>query len=370
MKKVKIENGEFVPRFRLTGSMMAWIASVILLAGVLGIAVSCTDTEIVGQPSELSFTPVASVATKAPVNGTTFPTTRPILLAAWQFDDANAYVGRWFSGVSFGHQSSDGKWHATPPKYYPLQGSLRFVGLSKVGLEGTVTYPATYDNATNAAKAKILYVMPDNSTVQDDVLYSHVCNGSNSNNPVAMEFYHAQAQVAFTAASTVVYSEDATNGNYGITIKSITLGSMKYSGTLHVQEGGIGESVPEDYWSDLGSAKTLAVPDVAAAGLNVTVAPTATPHQAVGTGVMMPAQEFPGFTMVYTLHNGKDGDGTQLSKDFTYSWTPSGTMNLVMGNRYVFDITFTLNEILVTPTLTDWVGWTTGISIPPAFSGD
>ena len=111
-------------------------------------------------------------------------------------------------------------------------------------------------------------------------------------------------------------------------------------------------------WASLGTAKTLAVPGISSFKAGTSSA-------ALGTGVMLPVQNFAGFTMTYVFHNGKDGDGTDLNKTFTYEWTPSSTTALVAGQILKFDIQFTLNEIIVSPTLTDWTTQsTTTIELP------
>ena len=56
--------------------------------------------------------------------------------------------------------------------------------------------------------------------------------------------------------------------------------------------------------------------------------------------------------MTYTLHNGKDGDGTPLNNQMQYQYTCSGTWAQATKNLYTIDIT--LNEITVTPSVVDW----------------
>ena len=349
--KMKTNNSTTtLPRLHVSGGTVAWLGAVALLV-VLLIAASCSEVETVGQQREIGIEALTDVATKAPITGTTFPTTRPISLSAWLYNpNSSTYSERWFSGVNYAYSSTDTKWHATPPKYWPMQGGLRFAGLSKVTLAGTVTFPWTDDNATNRAKAVIQYVMPDNSTIQDDVLYCGLTAYSQDyTTAVPMVFKHAQGQVAFTAKSNIAY--DATN-NIGIEITGITLKSMNYSGTMTVNQAGAIS------WASLGTAKTLAVPGISSFKAGATSA-------ALGTGVMLPVQNFAGFTMTYVFHNGKDGDGTNLDKTFTYDWTPSSTTALVAGQILKFDIQFTLNEIIVSPTLTDWTTQsTTTIELP------
>ena len=261
-----------VPRLHLSGGTYAWLGAVALLV-VLLIAASCSEVETVGQQKEIGIEALTDAVTKAPVTGTTFPTSRPISLAAWLYSNSSTYSDRWFSGINYAYAASDTKWHATPPKYWPIQGGLRFAGLSKVTLAGTVTFPWTDDNATNRAKAVVQYVMPDNSTIQDDVLYCGLTAYSQTyTEAVPMVFKHAQGQVAFTAKSNIAYN--ATD-NIGIEVTGITLKSMNYSGTMTVNQAGTLA------WASLGTAKTLAVPGISSFKAGTSSA-------ALGTGVMLP----------------------------------------------------------------------------------
>lgn len=304
---------------------------------------SCTEVETVGGRHDLAVAPVAGAVTKAPVTGSDFPEGREISLSAWEYASASAYEDVWFTGVTFA-RSADGNWHATPPKYWPLQGGLRFAAFSKENLGNTPTFPWR-DDAENRAKAVISYVMPDNSSIQDDVLYCPLtAYNSTYGQPVGMLFRHALGQVAFAASSNVAY--DAA-GNAGIEITGITLKSMSHSGTMTVAEDGTLA------WSGLGAAQTLAVPGISTYKVGTTSA-------AVGAGVMLPVQDFAGFTITYVFHNGVDGNvadggtGAALNTEFTYDWTPASTTTLVAGQILKFDIAFTMNEIIVSPSLVDW----------------
>lgn len=337
--------------FRLTASMKAWLCSVFLLAGLVAVAASCTEVETVGQQREFLVNPLTDAMTKAPIAGTTFPTTRPIAIAAHHYENG-AWSERWFSGVTFNYVAADGYWHASPPKYYPFTGELLLVGFSKENLAGTLTFPwAGEEGAAAVGKAKIRYDMPDNSIVQDDILYSAggSANGSTVMNPVNMVFSHAQAQVAFTAETSLAY--DAAT-NYGFTISSIELLPMSYSGTFHAGEKRSAAGAAEDFWSDLGEAAAKVIPGLSTP-LNLVASGTAV---AVGEGMLLPEQTFPGFVLTYVFHNGFDGDGTTpLDKTFSMTWTPDTAISLQKGTKTVFALTFSPTEILVSPTLVDWV---------------
>ena len=318
---------------------------------------SCSQIEAVGTDDELMLSPLAGTTTKAPIDGTVFPEERKIQLAAWEYADPIVYRKRWFPAVTFSRSDADNLWHATPPKYWPVNGGLRFAGLSADGLSGTVTFPWSAEDAAAQAEPVIRYEMPDNSTIQDDVLYSGLSVYSQSSSGVtSLVFNHAQGQVAFSAAGNMSY--DAAT-NYGIEITGIVLKEMKYSGTMTVSEAG------DISWGGLGSEKTLAVPGIG----SVHVLNSAEAVQ-VGSGVLLPVQDFSGFTMRYVQHNGKDSDGTDLNREFVHEWIPSEPVSLAAGQILKIDLYFTLNEIIVSPSVVEWDTIYEEVTIPHDYERD
>ena len=80
-----------------------------------------------------------------------------------------------------------------------------------------------------------------------------------------------------------------------------------------------------------------------------------------GYGVMIPEQaqrsdtDSPlGFTIEYTLHNGFDNANQPVNNELTYYYKFSSTSEWLEGRKYIYKITFTLNEIIVSPSVSDW----------------
>ena len=312
-------------------------------AAVLLAAASCMETTLTGPDREIAFMPVTDITTKAPIAGTTFPTARTIYLTAHYNAPAAAYTGEYFRDIPFNRQ--DGTWKggtaAVPnPKYWPQNGTLDFLAYSvadNLKAASTVTYGGT------TVAAGLTFTMGDNRSIQDDILFAGRNAVYTPTAPVQMTFRHAQAQVAFTGLCSVPYN--ATT-NTGITVTRITLAQAYYAGKCAVTRSGDAVSFA---WSDLASRNTRNVPGITAVNLTATA-------QALGSaGVLLPQQSAVAFTIYYTLHNGFKADGTTpLDNDLFYTYTPAaGTW--ACGNRYVYDISFTLNEITVSPSVTDWV---------------
>ena len=191
--------------------------------------------------------------------------------------------------------------------------------------------------------------MSDNSSAQRDLMYARgdgavtqSVNALTFPNKVDMQFKHAQAWIDFKvkANSTV---------ETAITINSITLTGAKYNGTYTVTHTAYnaktGQSVA-GAWSALpATGSDIAVPGWAAKALTTSFA-------TVGNGLMIVPDDaatgdFTSFTINYTF------DG----KTYEYTYTPASTQ-VEQAKHYIYEINFTLNEIYINPTVTDWADQT------------
>ena len=320
---------------------------VLAVFGLLMSAASCTTNEFTGPDHEIGLVCSTGAATKAtsngPVSGTTFPTGRTILLSAY-YNDPNGtnHSQVHFTDIPFTYYSS--KWaggtSGTPnPKYWPHQGTMDFIALSKEGLAGTVT---------TTPSSQIVYVMPDNSTVQDDVMMARA-SGQNcaTHSSVPLSFKHAQAQVAVK----VKLAAAAYSSNYGITIRSITLRKARYSGT--VTGTGSGSTVTFS-WANVASGTQANI------AFGTSTLALTTSEQVYGKGIVLPAQSPTGASgnidilIEYTLKNGLPaGGGAAEERQLSYVYTVPST-NWTAGNKYTYVFSFSWNEITCTPTVSEW----------------
>ena len=274
--------------------------------------------------------PIAQKATRAAVEGTTFPTGQDMYVAAY---DATNSVN-FFNQTTFDEDGSTGKWKANPAKYWPINNAtINFLAYTGVP-------SGSYFNNTNAAQG-LTITLDDNSTNQYDLMYAcgrGTRSSGSAASDVTMNFKHAQALIKFTVQSAA---------DYGTALKltSIQLTGAHYSGTFNVTHAGWNDDdddpTPQAVsgsWSSVGTSA------------NVTRTPSwendnkvTTSAQAVGEGILVVPNDndanddYTSFTINYTL------DGVAYS----YTYTPAD-LDVHQAKKYTFAITMTLNEIIVT----------------------
>lgn len=324
---------------------------LVPVAALVMTACTSESTESVGagqQPKEIAFTALAQPGTRAAVDGTTFPTTLDMKVAAYQVEATGGSAGAYFDATTFKYQYKGGSdsgsgsyWGGETAKFWPLTPAyINFLAIAN----------ANADNATGVSwgsnKAdQVTIVMSDNSSAQRDLMYA-IGNGAvtQSGNAltfptkVDMEFKHAQAWIDFKVMAK-------TTTETAITVNSITLNGAKYNGTYTVTHTGYnaktGQSVA-GAWSALPADGTnLAVPGWSATALTTSFA-------TVGNGLMIVPDDaatgdFTSFTINYTF------DG----KTYTYTYTPASTQ-VEQAKHYIYEITFQLHEIFINPTVADW----------------
>ena len=301
---------------------------------------------------EISVTPVnGKMTTKAnldwpAINGTTFPAGRTFVLSAYH-NALTGSSGNYFSYTSFSRRTSgatSGKWGATAsPKYWPLSGTLDFFAYSYDGLTiGAPTYPANVSTGATIA-------VPNNRDQQTDILHASAQTQSKNVAGIGMEFKHAQAVLVFKAKTNIARN---TTTNYGITINSITVKNAYYSGTLAMTSTAGANGYCQ--WTNLGSQGDKVVPQATPYDLPTdSYGPSDQPF-GIGTyGLLVPEQNQTSFIINYTLHNGKDNSNAVVDNTMDYLYTCSGTWQ--EGKKYIYNINITLDEILVNPTVTNWV---------------
>ncbi len=348
----------------------------ILATAAIALASCNNDVKIAenktlgNQPQEIAFFPLAEKSARmmAPaaraqaVDGTTFPTTMGMQVAA--FDVTNKR--EFFSETAFSYVSSktypeeaEAKNYWTGGKYWPLSPTyINF--LAYADFQGS-TKTWNWGADEPASDPTLALTMTDNHDAQKDLMYAwgygEVTQAGGSNTLVfpkyvAMQFKHAQAWISFNARA-----KDAVETNK-ITLNSITLIGAKYNGVYTVTFTNGRKNASQSVagaWSALGATQDVVVP-----GWDT---PTAIAYvasgdgQAVGNGLMIvpdgtASGDFTKFTIAYSL------DG----KDYTYDYTPAST-NVEQGNHYIYNIVFDLHEIEITPTVLDWTDQTP-VSVP------
>lgn len=291
------------------------------------------------QQKEISLFAVNQKATRAAILDGTFPTTSAIQVAAY---DAQNNVN-FFNAAEFTHNThnTSGWWGCSDAKYWPLSpATINFLGYANL-----TAGSATWSSPDNAAGVTL--AMADNSSTQNDLMYAvgqgKVTQTGNAliiPEKVDMVFKHAQALLTFNVKANVAST---------ITLKKITLNNAIFSGSLALT-------------SDCKTA-TAAEPTVTAATWTPG-SPTATfdafsGEYAVTTSsvkkadiMVVPhpsATSFDSFTLTYRIAG--------VDKDLTYTFTPVDR-NLAKATKYVYDINFTLHEIFINASVTEWTNTT------------
>ena len=314
--------------------------SLILFSVAALALVSCAKVQDVYTPEahEIAFQAITTPATRAAVDGTTFPNV-DMQVAAWDVTNSRDF----FTATAF--TKSETTWKGG--KYWPLSATyINFLAYANL-----TAGSATWDLAgADKAASGVTLVMADNKTTQNDLMYA-IGNGEvtqTGNNlafpaNVPMNFKHAQAWITFTANAY-----DAASGGK-VTLNSITLNGAKYNGTFTVTHTNYNASSSQSVagaWTALGDAQNVAVPSWTPAAIAFGDAVS------VGAGLMIvpddnaATADFTSFTLNYTL------DGKTY--DYTYIPATAAAANVDQAKHYIYNIVFHLHEIEIAPTVTDW----------------
>jgi len=361
-------------------AIFAAFAAIVFVA-------SCTIDEVSSLSQETAQEEIGirtmgqNGLTKSAINGTAFPAGYDMLVSAYRNVGSHAggdAAANYFEGIQFAKDATSGSWKSIKgAKYWPLDGTLDFLAVASAGYNTSangIAPTCVWGESSNVAK-KVVLTVPDNSVKFDDLLYGASNNQSPSAAGCNMVFKHAMTSVVFTAHCNVAY--DATN-NVGITIDGITIDGAKYSGTLTIsneQAGGNTSGADlSAVWSGLGDQKDhisarvwntanlgTNAGETVLSGLNLGTTSKAIADHPFGEGyVILPEQA----TVTYTVHNGFASDGTtKVDNQMEYQYTPAaGTW--LQGNKYIYDLVFTLTEIKINPTVVDWNNQTPAVEVP------
>lgn len=326
-----------------------------LLVPVAALAMTaCTSesNEFVGdsqqQAREIAFSALTQPNTRAAVDGTAFPTTLDMKVAAYQVEATGGSAGAYFNATTFKYQYKGGSasgsgsyWGGETAKYWPLtEAYINFLAIANANSDNATGVTWTY-----STDGKVTIIMSDNSSAQRDLMYAKgegevTRSGNNLTFPdkVDMEFKHAQAWIDFKVKANSTVEE-------AITVNSITLTGAKYNGTYTVTHTAYNASTGQSVagaWTALGDPQNIAVPGWTPATLS------SSDFATVGDGLMIVPNDaatgdFTSFTINYTY------DG----KTYTYTYTPASTQ-VEQAKHYIYEITFKLHEILINPTVEDW----------------
>lgn len=325
------------------------------MAAASAALVACNKTsEVISTPvpyaqKEISMMSFASEQTKGYVVDVDFydtekdklhdgsdPTTPRVMLMSAYLYAQNGLDGTYFENVKYA--KSDDKWHATPaPVYWPVGArGLDFLAISAKTDLGEMAVPedpgftpSLVWNKQNVAAS--LTMKTKNEFKQDDIVFSSVSNRNvSSGATVNMEFKHAQAWIEFQLKSNV---DDV------ITIRNIELqDAYDYENANLTVMNNNGNAIAS--WSFRESVRKNVLMDDTYTVYNTALKITPADASKQVLDMLIPEQPMTSFLITYTLA-GND-------KELTYRYDLPHS-NFLMGQKYIYAINFSINEITVDP---------------------
>lgn len=327
-------------------------------AAALTLFAACQKTTVVydnDEPQEIAVFAVNKAATKAPVEGETFPELYAMQVAAYLAAGDGVTGGRnYFDGVTF----SKGEDSWVGGQYWPISAAtLDFLAVApQVEGSGDATPVITTVFDSNNPVSASTTTVKNNETAQYDVMYAvgrqtKVAGTAPEN--VGLTFAHAYSWLDFTFRT-----ENTGTGAPEIKINSITVNEVACNGTMTVTV-----TSDDDDWAEGTLSATSAWPNPTPVSLTVPVEDNyefvLTADSDAGTDGNQPAEYAKGLLLIpespmssfvidYTITIG------QNAQNFTYTFTPDSPLTWEAGKKYTYNIVITLSEIMVTPSVTEW----------------
>ena len=360
---------------------------LVIAALAIGALAACTKSNVqLEQPGEISFQPVAQKATKAAVDGTAYPTDATYNFNVWawwgDYDAATALASfttttPYIANGTFVHRTETANsWGGQTPYYWPTKGSLVFAGYSPASATGTFEYELTSKTFTATDYVQSNVIANANDLMWFDVTDESYDQNGTDGKGVPVAFKHALSWLTFKFN----LKDNETAARW--TITDVKLVGIEDKATFTAVKNGANtwtEAVKSDDSKDEISVVTGATYTVTYAnggtvlpGTDVVVEGTNARNNAVlvipqscapGTPAVPAAAELvitynlktyigennylPGQTVTLPLN------GSQITNNM---WEP--------GKHYIYTITFGANEILIAPTVADWVDVESEIEIP------
>lgn len=333
---------------------------------------ACQKTEVVydnPNPQEISLFAVNKVATKAPVDGATFLTDDNMDVVAYLAAGDGVTPNTFFTETRFAyHQLENTKNVWKGGRYWPISGAtLNFLAVTNKGgnVDGHVENEFTTSQTAQSVKSTLKY---NEQAAQTDLMFAagqgvHEADGTYK--PVDLVFHHALSWIDFTVKTT---NTSGANGAVAasdpkIAINSITLNDVSVNGELNISnpnfaalstatgEGVCNTTNLKVKTTNWTSATTV---DVVVDKNGIVTAPATslglTGHPANfggANGVLLVPGAQTSFTINYTI---TQTDGT--ANTFNYTHKLAG--DWVMGKKYTYNVSITLTEIKVAPTVDNW----------------
>lgn len=325
---------------------------IIAVAALVALA-SCSknETDFSSKKSNaISFSAVAAKNTKALITGTTYKTTDPhfgifayaLTSGTWAVNHSTAQL--YMDDVEISYVDADKIWEPAATYYWPLSGTLTFIGYSPYDCNGTVAYDKatqalTVTNFTQVAEVDdqedLMWAttnadLSDNQATYTSELQTSTKTGVNE------VFHHALSQVCFAVKKATGLS------GYVITVDSLKFTAYS-KGTLTVTED-------SPAWSDQSTGLTFW-----AAKADSVLVDNA--FRAYGEANLPVPQTLAASTQQFTIYyklattGGVDLGSTSKTVDLRVA---DGVTSWANNTKYIYNITIDLNKIYFSPSIVEW----------------
>lgn len=312
-----------------------------------------SDSNSVIKPKEISLAPLTKPNTRAAISDATYPNNQVMQVAAYSFPKTSSWAaGGYFDKTPF--NGSGDVWTGTPSRFWPLSDAyVTFLAVTGIDAEDI-----SFEASTFASSATAVYDAAS-FTAQGDLMYSgkqeEVTKSGNTltfPDDVDMTFKHALAWLQFKVRVPITASYTSA-----ISVTSIVVNGAYQTGTFTITNTGYdtaGDPTPTGTWGSFGSATATTVPNSS----YTTALPNDGTYANCGDVLLVPqaspTTSFTSFTINYTING----------KAYSFDYTPA-TLTLAQATKYIYNITFTLHEIIIDPEVTTWTdGGSTDIQVP------
>ena len=348
---------------------------LVIAALAIGALAACTKSNVqLEQPGEISFQPVAQKATKAAVDGNAYPTDAAYKFNVWAWwgaDNAGTALANfegdtpYIAEGTFEHRGS-GSWGGSTPYYWPTKGSLVFAGYSPASATGTFEYEFASKTFTATDYVQSNVIANANDLMWFDVTDESYDQKGTDGKGVPVKFQHALSWLTFKFN----LKDDETAARW--TITDVKLVGIEDKATFTAVKKGVKTWTTAVKSGD--SKDEISV--VTGANYTVTYANggTVLPGTDAGTNVktnavlVIPQSCAKDNASIVITYNMKTyvGNGVLTGQTVTLPLNGSQITNNMWepGKHYIYTITFGANEILIAPTVADWVDVEPEIEIP------
>ncbi len=320
--------------------------SLILGVAVLALA-ACAKTQVISteSPTPIAFKAVVSNAVKADaqLEGTSLGDGYAMYVSATQYKaDGVVETAAYFTDAEFLPAATpvdaSTLYHANPQLYWPIGNAIMDFVAYAMPSAAHGAPAATYPAAPNPVASIVSFDNWNTYDTQVDLLYDVKNDATTVTNAgaqtVNFSFKHAQALLVFQAK---------VNTADKITINKITIPDLKVEGDFIIDNT---KNTLNAHWDNLAvvATKDVVAPGATPGADNLGEALASASYVQVGSSLLIPQQPRINFTINYTISGN--------TMEYTVN-LPRG--NWEMGKKYIYQLDITLNEIIATQVVSDYL---------------